>query len=59
VNSTIVYDYESLIGVELGSYGYPVEAVGSGQRVVGVVSPKAALGRGPGEPNEQLLQGGS
>ncbi|KAE8453075.1 hypothetical protein EG329_012262 [Mollisiaceae sp. DMI_Dod_QoI] len=58
VNSTIVKDYESLIGVELGSYGYPLEAVGSGQKAVGVISPKAALGRGPGEPKQQLVQGG-
>lgn len=57
VNSTIVKDYESLVGVELGSYGYPVAAVGSGQRVVGVLSPKAALGRGPGEPKQELAQG--
>ncbi|CZR59558.1 related to peptide-n4-(n-acetyl-beta-d-glucosaminyl) asparaginase amidase N [Phialocephala subalpina] len=58
VNSTIVKDYESLVGIELGSYGYPVEAVGSGQKAVGVMSPKAALGRGPGLPKEQLVQGG-
>ncbi|KAF8855092.1 hypothetical protein BDZ45DRAFT_21175 [Acephala macrosclerotiorum] len=59
VNSTIVKDYESLVGVELVSYGYPVETVGSGRQSVGVMSPKAALGRGPGMPKQQLVQGGA
>jgi hypothetical protein len=60
VNSTIVRDYESLVGVEVGNYGFPTEAVGRGQRVVGeVLSPKAAFGRGPGQVKEQLVQGGN
>lgn len=60
VNATIVKDYESLFGVELGSYGYPITAVGSGQRAGGsVLSPKAALGRGPGAVKQQLVQGGN
>lgn len=60
INSTIVRDYESLIGVEVGNYGFPPEAVGRGQRVMGVVmSPKAVLGRGPGVVKQQLVQGGN
>jgi hypothetical protein len=58
VNSTIVKDYESLVGVEVGSYGFPVEAVPKTQTVMGVFSPKEAIGRGPGQPKQLLVQGG-
>lgn len=59
VNSTVVRDVETLIGVAVGSYGLQVSAVGAGQKTVGVVSPKQALGRGPGKAKEALIQGGA
>lgn len=59
VNATVIRDNESLVGVEVGSYSFPVNAVGLGQRAMGVVSPKAALGRGPGAPKSVLVQGGN
>jgi hypothetical protein len=59
VNATVVRDYESLVGVEVGDYGFPVEAAGRGLKSVGVMSPKAALGRGPGEAKDVLVRGGS
>jgi hypothetical protein len=57
VNGTIVRDKENVVGMEIGNYGYPLYAVPDGMVVQGVVSPKAALGRGPGEPKQQLTQG--
>ncbi|PQE32129.1 Peptide-N4-(N-acetyl-beta-glucosaminyl)asparagine amidase A protein [Rutstroemia sp. NJR-2017a WRK4] len=57
VNSRIVRDVERLVGVELGSYSFPVEAVGSGVKSMGVVSAKAAIGRGKGSPKQSLVGG--
>lgn len=59
VNSTVVKDYESLIGVEVANFGFPVAAVPKAQTVLGTVSPKEALGRGPGSAKQVLVQGGS
>lgn len=59
VNATVISDYESLVSVVVGTYAFPVNAVGSGKRAKGVVSPKAALGRGPGAPKSVLVQGGN
>ena len=59
VNSTIVKDYESLIGVEVSSFGFPVAAAPKAQTVLGTLSPKEALGRGPGMAKQGLVQGGS
>jgi hypothetical protein len=57
VNATVVKDYESLVGMEVASYGASVNVVGT-QTVSGALSPKEALGRGPGEPKQQLVQVG-
>jgi hypothetical protein len=57
VNATVVKDCESLVGMEVATYRAPVNAVGE-QTVSGVLSPKAALGRGPGAPKQQLVQVG-
>jgi hypothetical protein len=57
VNGTVVKDYESLVGIEVATYGAPMNAVGE-QTVSGALSPKAALGRGPGAPKQQLVQVG-
>jgi hypothetical protein len=59
VNSTIVKDYESLVGIEISSYSCPVNAVGSGQTVMGIMSPKEAFGRGPGTSKQPLVQSGA
>lgn len=56
VNGTIVRDKENIVGDEVGNYGYPLYAVPSGKPDEGLVSPKAALGRGPGAPRQQLVQ---
>lgn len=54
VNATVVRDFERLVGVEIGG---PIEVVLSESQVVmGVVSPKEVLGRGPGMPRELLVQ---
>jgi len=58
VNGTVVRDFESLVGSEIVTYGGPVKSAGTAQQVVGVVSPKAAIGRGPGAPKQLLVQGG-
>ncbi|TAQ91493.1 hypothetical protein B7494_g260 [Chlorociboria aeruginascens] len=58
VNGTVIKDYESLVGAEVGSYSFPLENVGTGQMVVGTISPKEAIGRGPGSTNQPLVQGG-
>jgi hypothetical protein len=59
VNATIVEDYERLIGNEVGDYVLPVAAVPQTQpAVAGNLSPKQALGRGPGTAKQQLVQGG-
>lgn len=57
VNSTVVKDYESLVGVEISSFGFPVAAVPKAQTVLGTVSPKEFLGRGPGIAKQPLVQG--
>ena len=57
VNSTIVKDVESLVGAEVRSYAFPVADVPSAQTVMGVISPKEALGRGPGMISQSLIQG--
>ncbi|PVH84473.1 hypothetical protein DL98DRAFT_453307 [Cadophora sp. DSE1049] len=58
VNSTVVRDFESLVGSEVRSYEVPVKNTGKPQLVKGTVSPKAALGRGAGAPKQLLVQGG-
>lgn len=58
VNSTIVKDHETLVGKEVGSYGFPLNAVPQAQPVRGFVSPKVAMGRGPGSPKQLLAQAG-
>ncbi|KAH7356738.1 peptide N-acetyl-beta-D-glucosaminyl asparaginase amidase A-domain-containing protein [Rhexocercosporidium sp. MPI-PUGE-AT-0058] len=58
VNSTIVRDFESLVGTEVRSYDVPVKITGNAQLVMGTVSPKAAIGRGFGAPKKLLVQGG-
>jgi len=57
VNQTITRDFERLVGVEVGNFGRPAPVTG-GQTVMGTVSPKEAVGRGPGAPKQQLVQGG-
>jgi hypothetical protein len=57
VNSTIVKDYESLVGEEIGSYTFPVAHVPATEAVMGVLSPKEAIGRGPGTAKQPLIQG--
>jgi hypothetical protein len=57
VNATVVKDYESLVGIEVATYGASVNVVGE-QTVSGALSPKASLGRGPGAPQQQLVQVG-
>jgi hypothetical protein len=57
VNSTIIKDYESLVGEEMGSYTFPVANVPATETVMGVLSPKQATGRGPGTANRPLIQG--
>lgn len=59
VNLTIVKDYESLVGQEITSFGFPIAAVPKAQTVFGTMSPKEALGRGPGTAKQVLVQGGS
>ncbi|KAG4429615.1 hypothetical protein IFR05_014905 [Cadophora sp. M221] len=59
VNSTVVRDFESLVGTEVRSYEeVPVKNTGKAQLVMGTVSPKAAIGRGFGAPKQLLVQGG-
>lgn len=55
VNSTVVRDVENLVGAAIGSY---IAVGGGSQKTVGVVSPKQALGRGPGQAKQVLIQGG-
>ncbi|KAK0116870.1 hypothetical protein ONS96_012717 [Cadophora gregata f. sp. sojae] len=59
VNSTVVRDFESLIGTEVRSYDVPVHNVGKPQLIKGTVSPKAAIGRGAGAPKQLLVQAGA
>ncbi|KAK2625122.1 hypothetical protein QTJ16_005491 [Diplocarpon rosae] len=58
VNATVVRDYESLLESEIKSYGLPLTNAGKPPLVMGVESPKAALGRGPGIPKQLLVQVG-
>lgn len=58
VNSTVVRDFESLVGSEVRSYEVPIKNGGKPQLVAGTVSPKAALGRGAGAPKQLLVQAG-
>lgn len=58
VNSTVVRDYESLVGSEIRSYRVPVNDADSVQLIPGIVSPKVALGRGFGVPKQLLVQSG-
>jgi len=58
VNSTIIRDTEILVGSEVGSYRFPVEDVGSGQRSAGTFNPKEILGRGPGSSKQTLVGSG-
>lgn len=57
VNGTVVRDKEDVVGMEVSNYGYPIDAVPDGVSIPGAMSPKAALGRGPGDPKQQLVQG--
>jgi len=60
VNSTIVKDEESLVGHEVSSYIFPVADVSATQNVISLLSPKEAIGRGPGMAKQPLVQvGGS
>ncbi len=59
VNSTVVSDYESLVGEETATYALPTVAVPKKQMIFGTLSPKEAIGRGPGSPKQVLVQGGS
>lgn len=43
------------MGWEVGNYRYPVYAVPDEISVLCTVSLKAALGRGPGVPKQQLI----
>ncbi|KAK6584074.1 hypothetical protein PZA11_003804 [Diplocarpon coronariae] len=58
VNATVVRDYETLLGSEISSFRLPVTDVGDSHLIMGVVSPKAALGRGSGVPKQLLVQVG-
>ncbi|KAA8571516.1 hypothetical protein MFRU_016g00090 [Monilinia fructicola] len=55
VNSTIVYDEERLVGAEIGKYAN--DRPGGAYLSQSILSPKAAIGRGKGNP-KQLLVGG-
>ena len=57
VNTTIVRDYESLIGEEIGN-SFLNAAVPKTQTVFGTMSPKEAIGRGLGTAKQVLVQGG-
>jgi hypothetical protein len=57
VNSTIVKDIESLVGLEISTYTFPVLEVPSTQAVMGVFGPKEVLGRGSGMTKQSLIQG--
>lgn len=57
VNGTIVRDKENIVGMEIGNYGYPLHGVPDGEHREGFRSPKEAMGRGPGKPKPQLVQG--
>ena len=58
VNSTVVKDQESLVGQEFRTFGYP-GTVPKTQTLFGAMSPKEALGRGPGSAKQVLVKGGS
>ncbi|TEY31814.1 hypothetical protein BOTCAL_0774g00020 [Botryotinia calthae] len=57
VNSTIVYDEERLVGVEIGKYTNG--RTGGAYLSQGVMSAKEAIGRGKGSPKQMLVGGGS
>ncbi|KAG0652101.1 PNGase A large chain [Hyphodiscus hymeniophilus] len=57
VNSTIVKDDESLVGQEFRTFGFPAASVAKTQAVFGALTPKEALGRGPGKSKQVLVQG--
>jgi hypothetical protein len=56
VNSTIVKDREILVGREIASYAFPLADVPGMETVLGVLSPKEAMGRGPGTAKQPLIQ---
>jgi hypothetical protein len=60
VNSTIVYDRETLVGAVVSTYQDTAKgSAGDGQALVGPIkSPKAAIERGPGEDKASLVMGG-
>jgi hypothetical protein len=60
VNSTIVYDQETLAGVMVGTYQGPVRGGGGDERggFEAITSPRAAIGRGPGEGKASLVMVG-
>ncbi|CZT45131.1 related to peptide-n4-(n-acetyl-beta-d-glucosaminyl) asparaginase amidase N [Rhynchosporium secalis] len=57
VNATVVRDFESLFGDEIRSHDVPVKDDGKATWVAVAFSPKAAIGRGFGEPKQLLVQG--
>ncbi|KAH8685586.1 peptide N-acetyl-beta-D-glucosaminyl asparaginase amidase A-domain-containing protein [Tricladium varicosporioides] len=56
VNGTVTRDKESLVGKEVGNYGVSAESVPKVQPLRGYFSPKEAIGRGPGQPKQALVQ---
>lgn len=58
VNQTIVKDVESLVGVQITSYAFPVGEVPATQTAMVALSPKEAIGRGPGTVKQPLIQSG-
>jgi Peptide N-acetyl-beta-D-glucosaminyl asparaginase amidase A len=60
VNSTIVYDRETLVGTVVSTYQSPIKGgAGGDQAPIGPIkSPKAAIGRGPGESKAPLVMSG-
>lgn len=56
VNATVVRDREVVLGVETGAYAGVAQ---ERQVVLGMFSPKEAIGRGPGAPRPVLVQGGA
>ena len=59
VNRTVVRDQQVLLGKTVTDFGVPVESVGKAVPKKNILSPKAALGRGPGTVQAVLVQGGN
>lgn len=56
VNATVIEDQETLVGVSIGDYSYPIDSVGTGMLSQGTapVTVKAMLGRGPGDSDPKF-----